>query len=132
MFLSIDRRMLCLLGVGTPQQVSGRTRVPEISAEKKALGFVVVEDREKGRIRISLRRPLAGPKLSGSGIRDHREIDRRDRSTKASVRHVTETASSILEGRDILVPIHKFAEQLIGPLPRALKRRRLTCQRRRR
>src|SRR6266436_8832984 len=111
--------MLCLLGVGTPQQVTGRARIPEISAEEKALGFIVAEDREKGRIRISLRCPLAGPKLNGSGIRDHREIDRRDRSAKASVRHVAETASSILEGRDILVPIHKLAEQLVCPLSRA-------------
>src|SRR3981189_3307638 len=100
--------MLCLLGVGTPQQVSSRTRVPEIPAKEKALGFVVVEDWEKGRIRISLRCPLAGPKLKGSGIRDHREINRRDRSAEASVRHVAETTCSILEGRHILVEIHKF------------------------
>src|ERR1700720_2072499 len=96
-----------------------RSRVnPRISAKEKTLGLVVVEHREKGRIRISLRVPLAGPKLNGSGIRDHREIDRRDRWAKAGVRHVAESAGPILQGRHILVEIHKFAEQLIGPLSR--------------
>src|SRR5262245_18338005 len=33
-FLSIDRRVLCLLGVGALQFVSGRARVPEVSAKE--------------------------------------------------------------------------------------------------
>jgi hypothetical protein len=42
MFLSIDRRMLRLFCVGTPQQISGRARIPEVSAKEEALRLVVV------------------------------------------------------------------------------------------
>src|SRR6266851_51004 len=42
-FPGIDRRMLCLLGVGTLQQESGRACVPEVSAKEQALDGVVVE-----------------------------------------------------------------------------------------
>ena len=69
-----------------------RSRVnPRSFRQRKDPGFVVVEYRENGRIRVSLRCPLAGPKVNRSGIRDHRQIDRRDRSAKAGVWHVAET-----------------------------------------
>src|SRR2546429_1178229 len=33
-FLGIDGRMLCLFGVGIPQQISGRARIPEVAAKE--------------------------------------------------------------------------------------------------
>ena len=48
MFLGIDRRMLCLLGVGTLQQEPGRACIPEVSAKEQALYFVELEYREFG------------------------------------------------------------------------------------
>ena len=76
--------MLCLLGVGIPQQISGRAGIPEVSTKEKTLHLVVLEYGEKWRIRVSLRSPLAGPKVNRPGIRDHRQIDRRDRSAEAA------------------------------------------------
>jgi len=55
--------MLRLLGVGTPEQISGRARIPEISAKENGLGCVELEYREIRRIGVSLRGPLAGPEL---------------------------------------------------------------------
>ena len=59
---------------------------------------------------MSLWCPLTGPNMSRSGIRDHGEIDGRDRPAKAGIGHVAETAGPILEGRYILVEIHELAE----------------------
>src|SRR5882724_5756591 len=124
--------MLCLLGVGLLQNVAGRARIPEVAAEEEALGRVEVEYREIRRVRVSLRRPLAGPEVRRSRIRDHRQIDRRDRPAEADVRHVTGGAGLVPVGGDVLVEIHGLAEQLNKPLPGALKGWRLTRQDRRR
>jgi hypothetical protein len=43
-----DRRMLCLLGVGTLQQVSGRACIPEVSAKERGLYCVELDYREIG------------------------------------------------------------------------------------
>src|SRR6202022_3536266 len=91
-FLGIDRRALCLLGIGTLQLVSGCASIPEVSAKERALCLVEIEYGESGGVRVSLCCPLAGPEVKRSGIRDHRQIDRRDRSAKAGVRHVAESA----------------------------------------
>src|SRR6266853_1499018 len=124
--------MLCLLGIGLLQNVAGRARIPEVAAEEEALGRVVVEYREIRRVRVSLRRPLAGPEMHRSRIRDHRQIDRRDRSAEADVRHVTRGTGRVPVGGYVLVEIHGLAEQLNQPLPGALKGWRLTRQDRRR
>src|SRR6266850_1362195 len=123
--------MLCLLGVGTLQQEAGRASIPEVSANELALEFVELEYRESGRVRVSLRGPLAGPKFFRSGIRDHRQIDGRDRSAKAGVRHVAETAGPIPKGGHVLVEVHYLAEHLYCLISGALKCWRLTCQSRR-
>src|SRR6266850_5101016 len=120
--------MLCLLGVGTLQQEAGRASIPEVSANELALEFVELEYRESGRVRVSLRGPLAGPKFFRSGIRDHRQIDGRDRSAKAGVRHMAERAGPIPEGGHVLVEIHQLAEYSICVISGALKCWRLTCQ----
>ena len=52
-----------------------------------------------------LRYPLAGPIAKRSRIGDHCQIDGRDRSAKASVRHVAGSAGLILKGRHVLVEI---------------------------
>src|SRR6266404_6802271 len=124
--------MLRLLGIGLLQNVAGRARIPEVAAEEEALGRVEVEHREIRRVPVSLRRPLAGPEMYRSRIRDHRQIDRRDRSAEADVRHVTRSAGLVPVGGYVLVVIHGLAEQLNQPLPGALKGWRLTCQDRRR
>src|ERR1700751_669741 len=108
-FLRIDRRALRLFLVGTSKPIAGRSRIPEVSAKKRCLGCVEVEYRETGCISVSLRGPLAGPELKRSRIRHHRQIDRRDRSAEACIRHVAETTRPIFEGRYILVEIHDLA-----------------------
>jgi len=40
--------MLCLLGVGTLQQVSGRASIPEVAAKEQGLFFVELEYGEVG------------------------------------------------------------------------------------
>src|SRR5580704_14746557 len=45
-FLGVDRRVLCLLGIGALQFVAGRARIPEVSAKEPALCRVVFEHRE--------------------------------------------------------------------------------------
>src|SRR5258708_35572186 len=75
-FLRIDRRALRLFLVGTSKPIAGRSRIPEVSAKKRCLGIVEIENRETGRIGVSLRGPLTGPKLERSRLGDPLQIDR--------------------------------------------------------
>src|SRR5260370_8478416 len=102
--------------------------MPEVSAKEEALCLVVLECREERCIRVSLWCPLAGPKMSRSGIRDHRKIDRWDRSAKASVRHVARHARLISIGGHVAVDIHQLAESFYSLSPGSLTLRPLTCQ----
>src|SRR6267143_1013248 len=120
--------MLSLLGVGILYQVSGCPRVPEVSAKEEALCFVELEYREPRGIRVSLRGPLAGPEVKRSGERDHRQVDRRDRSAEAGVRHVAGRASLILEDGYVLVVVHQLAERLYHVIAAALQFWRLPRQ----
>src|SRR6266850_3618191 len=132
MLLSTNRRMLRLLGVGILEQVSGCARIPEVSAEEEALGFVELEYREPRGIRVSLRGPLAGPEVKRPRKRDHRQVDGGDRSAEAGVRHVAGRASRILEDGHLLVEVHQLAERLNHVIAAALQCWRLPCQIRRR
>jgi hypothetical protein len=49
--------------------------------------------------------------------------------TKGGIRHVAESTALSLKGGNMLVEIHRLAEQLISPRSRALKGWRLTGQR---
>src|ERR1700746_593231 len=51
----IGRRALCLLGSGVPQTDSARAHVPKVAAVEILLGLVVVKDRRKRRISVTLR-----------------------------------------------------------------------------
>src|ERR1700722_4434588 len=62
-FLGVHRRMLRLLFVGTPEQIAGRARIPEISAKKGSLRCIVIEYWDIRRISVALSRPLTRPKL---------------------------------------------------------------------
>src|SRR5260221_357722 len=77
-------------------QIGGGARIPEVSAKESALDGVVLKYGEKRRVRVPLRRPLARTIVNGSGVRHHRQIDRRYRSAISGVRHVTKTAGNIL------------------------------------
>src|SRR5437899_5804161 len=127
MFLSIDGRMLSLLGVRILYQVSGSRRVPEVSAKEEALGFVELEDREPRGIRVSLGGPLAGPEVKRPRKRDHRQVDGGDRSAEARVRHVAGRARRILEDGHLLVEVHQLAERLNHVIAAALQCWRLPC-----
>src|SRR5438876_6342493 len=105
--------------------------MPEVSGEEEGLGFVELEDREPGGVRVSLRGSLAGPEMKRPGKRDHRQVDRRDRSAEAGVRHVAGRASLILEDRYVLVVVHQLAERLYHVVAAALQCWRLSCQIRR-
>src|SRR5229473_2576945 len=111
-FLGIDRRMLCLLGVSALQLVSGRACIPEISAKEGVRNQrgVELQHWEIGRIRVALRYPLAGAKVKRSRIGDHRQVDGRDRSAKAGVRHMAGAASLIFEGRNGQVEVQQLSE----------------------
>src|SRR6516162_2930099 len=127
-FLGIDRRMLCLLGVGTLQFVAGRARIPEVAAKERALCCIVFEYREIWRVGISLCRPLAGPKVKRPGIRDHRQIDRRYRPAESRIWHMAERAGFVPEGRHIFVEIHQLAEYVYRLISAAPQYRWITCQ----
>src|SRR4029077_16769254 len=51
----IGRRPLCLLCSGVPQTDSARAHVPKVAAVEILLDFVVVKDRRKRRVSITLR-----------------------------------------------------------------------------
>src|SRR6516225_9921978 len=51
----IGRRALCLLGSGVSQTDSARAHVPKVAAVEILLGLVVVMDRRKRRISVTLR-----------------------------------------------------------------------------
>ena len=81
---------------------------------------------------MPLRRPLARPKASRSGIRNHCQIDRRNRSAKPGIGHVAGRARLIPVGRNVFVKEHKLAERFYRFGPGILKDWRLTCPNRRR
>src|SRR5260370_3330196 len=102
--------------------------MPKVSGKEESLCLVVLEYREERCIRVWLWCPLAGPKMSRSGIRDHSQIDRWDRSAKAGVRHVARHARLISVGGHVPVEIHKLAECFYCLSSGILKVWRLTAQ----
>src|SRR5580698_3165438 len=81
---------------------------------------------------MSLRRPLAGPEMSRSGIRNHSQINGRDGSAKAGIWHVARHTRLISKRRHVLVEIHKFAERFYQLGSVVQQGWRLTSQSRRR
>src|SRR5258705_11917931 len=126
MLLGVDRRSLRLLRVGTLQQESGGASIPEISAEEQLLDFVVLEDREAWRIRVSLRCALARAEMERPRIRRHRQVDGWNRSTEAGIRHMAGRTRHVLLDRHRLVEIHELAEYTHRFVPVSVKRRRFT------
>src|ERR1700739_4974586 len=81
--LSVDGRMLGLLGVRTPQQVSRGSGIPEVSTKESLLRGVVIEYGEIRCVGVALSGSLPGPERERPGIRNHRQIHGGNRSTKA-------------------------------------------------
>jgi hypothetical protein len=81
---------------------------------------------------MSLWRPLANAKMSGSGISDDSQIHRRDGSAKSGIRHVARHARLISVGRHVPVEIHKLAERLYRLSSGILQGWRLTSHNRER
>lgn len=119
--------MLRLLRVRALQYVTGRARVPEVSANQRISGCVKVEYREIGRIRVSLRGPLVSPVGIRSGIRDHGKVDGGDRTAKTTVRHMAGSTRYVLERRHIRVVIQETAEYSLRIVSVALNDWGITC-----
>ena len=118
-FLGVNRRTLCLLGVGTSAACS-RSRVhPRNFRQRTQLECCCIAAPENRANRCIAVLPVCRRENETFRIGDHRQVDRRDRSAIAGIRHMAGGARLFLNGEMFISKFISFpsTSTALYPLP---------------